>query len=170
MSAGRVRQDEALAAAIAAGQTVGQAAKAAKVSERTVYTRLKDPDFQARVAALREQLVTRTVSRLSALGGRAASTLAKLLKDDVSPGIRCQAAAHILSHLARYRESEALATRVAALEKALAMKQAGGDQVPGSLSDEDKARRIEELLDQARQRRDESQNGDNHHGRNGDAS
>ncbi len=66
---GRHSADDRLAAGLARGLTIRDAAAAAKVSERTAHRRNKDPRFRERVSELRREM-------LSAAAGRPAGWLA----------------------------------------------------------------------------------------------
>jgi hypothetical protein len=56
--------DERLAAELAAGKTVRQAASAAEVSERTAHRRLENPAFRERVAELRAAMIRAAAGQL----------------------------------------------------------------------------------------------------------
>jgi hypothetical protein len=62
---GRRNADEALALALAGGQTLRAAAAAAKVAERTATRRMADPAFRQRVAELRGDMVQRSLGRMA---------------------------------------------------------------------------------------------------------
>ena len=64
---GRQNADETLAVALAAGQTVRDAARTAGVAERTAHRRWADPEFRRRVDELRGQMVDRAIGRLAQL-------------------------------------------------------------------------------------------------------
>jgi DNA-binding response OmpR family regulator len=57
--------DLLLQAALARGASVPEAARTARVSERTVYRRLADADFRKEVARLREDLRSRLVDEIA---------------------------------------------------------------------------------------------------------
>ena len=69
--------DDALAAAVAAGTSIKDAARAAGVSERTAYRRQHDPDFRRRVAEIRSRFLSDAVGRLAAASTEAVSTLVR---------------------------------------------------------------------------------------------
>jgi hypothetical protein len=118
--AGRKNLDEALALALAVGNSTAAAAAQAKCSERTVYRRKEDPEFQARVRQLREELLDRTCAMLGGLGPAAVATLNQLLTGTgVSDGNKLAAACTALDFLFRSRELIVLEQRVADLEAAL---------------------------------------------------
>jgi transposase len=59
----RKRADAALLAALAGGATVRAAARKGAVSESTVYRRLRDREFRARVTEARAAMVERALGR-----------------------------------------------------------------------------------------------------------
>jgi HEAT repeat protein len=111
----RKNADSVLVTALACGGTVEAAAKAAGVSEATVYRRLREPAFRQRVAEARDEMVSRAVARLSATSTLAADTLRELLKAR-SETVRLGAARAVLELGSKLREQEDLTERVAALE------------------------------------------------------
>ncbi|MDB5309397.1 MAG: hypothetical protein JWO38_3599 [Gemmataceae bacterium] len=83
--------DEFLAQTLAVGGTILQAAKAARVSERTIYHRLRDPAFQARVFEIRAAVLDTTCGRIVGATTDACDTLHCLL-ESASEGIQLRAA------------------------------------------------------------------------------
>lgn len=92
---GRHSADAALAAELAAGKTIRDAATASGVAERTAYRRLADPAFKVKVTALRGEMVTNAAGRLADGMAAAADVLRTLLTDD-DPNIRFKAAVKVL--------------------------------------------------------------------------
>jgi hypothetical protein len=89
------------------------------VSERTVGRRLADAGFAAQLAEARRVLVSRTVGRLTASAVIAADVLVRVASDPTVPAAsRVSAARAILDLGARWRDSEDLEARIAALEAA----------------------------------------------------
>jgi hypothetical protein len=124
---GKKHIDEGLILAMAAGGSVAAAAKHAGCGLRTAYRRLEDPEFRARVAAARADLVQKAVGKLSALGGMAADTLQELLKAE-SETVRLGASRGILENMFRGVEIDNLRIRLERLEAKLAgMGQGGAD-------------------------------------------
>jgi hypothetical protein len=117
------KSDVALAAALAAGKTVADAAAAAHVSERTAYRRLADPGFRCRVTELRAGMVERALGRTADGMASAARTLRRLLRSD-SDSVRLGAARALLELGVKLRETVDLEQRLAALEAAA--QQTGG--------------------------------------------
>lgn len=115
---GRKSADDALAAALAAGQTLRDAATAAGVSERTAARRAADPAFQRRVEALRAELVSAALGRLAAL----LSDATDALKRAVSCGkvaTEVKAATAIFQQLLKVRDQTIPEERLAAIEEQL---------------------------------------------------
>lgn len=119
-AAGRHGVDELLIAALAQGKTRSAAAQAANVSERTVYRRLADTEFVAKVASARTEQVDLTTRRLEAAGFAAAETLVDLLDPRESPSVRLAAARSVLDHGRAYRATQEVETRLADLERRVA--------------------------------------------------
>jgi hypothetical protein len=109
--------DEVLALALARGHKRTAAARDAVVSPRTVRRRWADPAFRALVAEYRNRLLSDAVGRLSAVAGKAATTLGRLL-DDPKPEVRLAAARAVLQNLIDVQAHADLAARVADLEAA----------------------------------------------------
>ena len=117
MSGGdRSRADAALIAALAGGSTVEGAASAAGVGVATVYRRLKEPEFRARVDDARSASIDRAVALLTAASTAAVGRLMKLLTAE-SESVQLGAARSILELGAKLREHVDLAERVHVLEE-----------------------------------------------------
>lgn len=114
---GRKSSDETLILALASGASRASAAKAAGVSERTVFRRMQDADFRQRLDEARATMLSNAVARLTASATSAAVTLHNLLTAD-SETVQLGAARSILELGSRLRESTELAARIAALESA----------------------------------------------------
>jgi len=112
----RKKNDDAVVLALACGATVEAAARQGGVSERTIYTRLRDPDFQKRIKEARTDLVRRSAGLLSAASGEAVRTLLALLKESVRPSVRLGAAKAVLELGIKVRELAELEAEVRALE------------------------------------------------------
>jgi hypothetical protein len=112
--------DAPLVIALAAGRSRRDAAESAGVSERTVYRRLEDPGFRARVHAERDELIRSAVGRLCDASVDAVETLRGVASDSAAPtNSRVAAARAILEFALKLRDQE-LADRVSALEAMLA--------------------------------------------------
>ncbi len=105
--AGRGRQDanETLAAHMAAGLPITEAAERAGVGERTARRRLGDDNFRALVARLKSEAVAQAVARLSADMGKAAAKLAALI-DATDDRVALTAAKALLEMALKARAAE----------------------------------------------------------------
>lgn len=113
---GRSGADELLAAELAAGKTVREAATAAGVSERTAHRRLESATFRARVAELHSALVRTAAGRLVAGMSEAADVLrAGLTHDD--PHVRHKSATKLIELGVKVTELAELERRIAELEQ-----------------------------------------------------
>lgn len=110
--------DDLLAASLAAGATVAEAAAAANVGESTVYRRLKDSEFKAKVRELRDSMVARAAGKLSDLMTAAVGVLEELLSS-TTESIRLRAAVSTIDQAVRLKEIYELADRIKVLEERL---------------------------------------------------
>lgn len=117
--------DDVLVGALAAGATRAEAAEAAGVGQRTVYRRLGDPAFAARVQDARARILDDVLTRTAELAGRAVDKLGDLL-DAESPAVQLGACRVILTTAAEFGERAELAERVAALEAVLKARNGKG--------------------------------------------
>lgn len=88
--------DAALAAALASGMTVADAARAAGIGRTTAYRRLKEPSFRRMVEGMKGEMVETTVVAIAASTRKAVDRLTELL-DHQSPSVQLQAARALLS-------------------------------------------------------------------------
>ena len=116
MAGHRRNVDEVLITALACGATAEQAAHKAGVCERTVYRRLDDPTFAAKLKRSRAELVNRTGGVLTAGSLEAVKTLLELQKPGAPPNVRLGAARAILELSMKVREAAEFEERLAALE------------------------------------------------------
>ncbi|HEY1376629.1 MAG TPA: helix-turn-helix domain-containing protein [Gemmataceae bacterium] len=115
-------KDVVLAMALAAGFPQGEAAERVGVNRRTVYRKLRRPEFRRLVADLRGELVARALGRLADNMTRAADALAALL-DTADDRVRLRTARAVISLGLRLRDSVDLTERVHDLEQDLARAQ-----------------------------------------------
>jgi hypothetical protein len=116
---GRRNADEALALALATGQTLRAAAEATGVGERTATRRVAEPGFRRRVGELRAEMTSRALGRMADGMADAADVLRQLLNAE-SESVRLGAARSLLELGVKLRESVELEERLAALEGRLA--------------------------------------------------
>lgn len=112
---GRQNADDALAVALAAGQTLRDAAAAVGMGERTATRRWADPAFRQLVSRHRGEMVSRAVGELADGMTAAAKTLRALL-DCESPAVRLGAARSLLEIGVRACEAVELEERIRVLE------------------------------------------------------
>ena len=112
----RKKNEDALLLALACGATVEAAGRQCDLTERTVYRRLREPAFKARLQELRADMVRRSAGMLTAAAGEAVRTLLSLQKDSAPPAVRLGAARAVLELGIKVRELADLEIRIAALE------------------------------------------------------
>jgi hypothetical protein len=112
---GRSQANERFALFLAEGRTIQEAARLAGISERTGRRRMNDEAFLARLNAIRSDMVSRALGRLSDASSAAADALRGLL-DAESESVRLGACRAIIELGARLRDSMELEERVRALE------------------------------------------------------
>ena len=125
---GRRRGDSELILALAAGETVRDAAKRAGVSERTAHRRLDGAEYRRRVIAARREMFGRAMGLLADGAACAVSTLRGLAETAKSESVRLNAAKGILDVANRWREVNDLSERVAELEEQLNGLQSNSEQ------------------------------------------
>jgi transposase-like protein len=114
---GRRSADDLLMLALACGATLENAARQAGISESTVRRRIKDPEFQRKITALRWDMVQRAVGMVTAAMAESVKTLVVLQKETVPSSSRLGAARTMLEIGLKLREQNDLEQRLAALEE-----------------------------------------------------
>jgi hypothetical protein len=117
---GARKRDLALLVALARGETVRDAAREAKLGERTAWRRMSDPEFRRRLSQIRADVMDRATGRLADAASDAARTLRALL-DAESETVRLGAARAILELGTKLRETGELEERLLALEEGVTM-------------------------------------------------
>lgn len=113
----RKKADSDLLLVLACGATVEQAAAKCRLSERTVYRRLDDPEFQDRLRSLKAEMLQRAAGMLTAAAMESVKTLVELQKPNVAAAVRLGAARAVLEIGIKIREIVDLEVRLAALEE-----------------------------------------------------
>jgi hypothetical protein len=121
MADSRAKRIDALAAAVAGGSTVREAALALGMAERTAYRQSASDEFRQRVAALRSAMIETAVAKLTAGMADAADRLKELRKSE-SAGVALAACKATLEIGTKLREASDFEARLAALEKAINAK------------------------------------------------
>ena len=95
--------DEQIIAALLTGGTIKDAAAAAGVSERTIYDRMNQGDFQALYKAAKADLIRAAVFSLNGKVQAAIDTVAAIMQDDNNnAAVRLQAAQTILTNAGKF--------------------------------------------------------------------
>jgi hypothetical protein len=118
------RGDPTLIAALAGGASFRDAARQARVSERTVTRRMADDEFRLQVSHARARMIDRALGLLSHAAAQASGTLWTLLSSS-DERVRLAAARSILEIGPRLREQVDLEERLARLEGLSAAEQEG---------------------------------------------
>jgi hypothetical protein len=110
-------RQEAAAVALAAGATLGEAARKAGAGVTTIKTWAATvPAFARRVADLRAEMTARALGRMTDNLASAADTLGFLARKGKSEQVRLGAARAVIELGVKLRETVDLETRLAALE------------------------------------------------------
>jgi hypothetical protein len=123
---GRQRADDQLLMALACGATIQAAAKQSGLAERTIYKRLKQPDFQLRLRDVQTDILKRTTGALTAAATESVRTLLELQKPGVPPSTRLGAARAVLELGIKMREIVELEVRLVELEQRVELEMAPG--------------------------------------------
>jgi AcrR family transcriptional regulator len=107
---------ESLVAALAAGKTIREAAAEAQVSKRTVYNRLADPEFKARVMETRAAALARATGKLLAGLNVACDVLFALLENG-DARVQQRAAAKLIELAVKLNVVSEIETRIELLER-----------------------------------------------------
>ena len=112
----RKATEETVLMSLACGATVLHASQQAKVSERTVYRWMTNPQFRQRLCSLKDEMVQRTASMLRAASLEAVKTLVSLLNPSTPASVRFSAGRSIVELNLKLREAVELEERLKALE------------------------------------------------------
>jgi hypothetical protein len=106
----------ALIVALASGNSVRKASELAGISERSVWRKLQDPNFRARISQLRGESVAQAVGILTESMTEAATTLRSLLSAS-SEVVRLGASRALLELGTKLRDVTEFESRLQALER-----------------------------------------------------
>ncbi len=110
-------------AALISEMSIRKASESSGVPERTIYTWLRDPAFDAAYRQARRDAVAQATARLQQVSGAAVQVLVQLMaKDTVHPTVRLGAAKTVLELAIKAVELEDIAARLTALEAKYAEK------------------------------------------------
>lgn len=89
--------DEKIINALLTSGTIRGAARAANVSESTVYSRLKDEEFNKQLQACRAEILRETLCVVQGYAADAVRTIGEIMNDDkINSSWRLQAAGNII--------------------------------------------------------------------------
>ena len=108
---------EELAAAVASGSTIRAAAAELGIPERSAYRTSCTEEFRIRVAALRSEIASVAVGKLTSAASQAVDTLRELLGSTNEPKVRIDASKLILNSLGPLTEHCELRQRLDSLEQ-----------------------------------------------------
>jgi hypothetical protein len=104
---------------ILTSKTLGDAAKGTGVSERTLYTWLKIPEYRTALREAEKQTVENATRRLIAGQNAALDTLEALITKARNEGVRRASAMDWLNMVLKFRDMAEIDERLTALEQAV---------------------------------------------------
>lgn len=105
MAKTKVISNEAIISALLQQGTITAAAKALKISTRTIYDRMKESDFEADYSAARTDILLSAVSGFNKKLSSAIDEVEKIMTDDaVNPATRLQAAQTIITNAGKFTQ------------------------------------------------------------------
>ncbi len=114
---GRKKEDAIVA--LLTHRTTEEAARAVKVSPKTLLRWQKEPEFEAALRAAKRAAFGQSIARLHHLSSAAVSTLGKVMLDPATPpATKVRAADSILNHTIKAIETEDIEARLSELERA----------------------------------------------------
>lgn len=112
--------DNQLISALLSCPTIKQASESVGLSEQSVYSRLRKPDFRAQLQNARDNQFQVISSKLEDANFKALDTLINILDDsEVSAGIKVKASQTLLDLSLRNREQIDVISRIENLEEML---------------------------------------------------
>lgn len=112
--------DNALISALLSCPTIKQASESVGLSEQSVYSRLRKPDFRAQLQNARDNQFQVISSKLEDANFKALDTLINILDDsEVSAGIKVKASQTLLDLSLKNREQIDVISRIENLEEML---------------------------------------------------
>lgn len=112
--------DSQLISALLSSPTIKQTAKTVGISETAIYTRLRKPDFRAKLQNARDTQFQVISSKLEDANFLALNTLINILDDkEVSAGVKVRASQILLDLSLKNREQADIITRIQNLEEML---------------------------------------------------
>ena len=124
----KARKADQAIAALLEGRTIVEAAKVAKIGERTLQEWLASPWFRAEYDAAKRRLLNETIASLRAIGRGTVHKLNDILSDKTAtPIARVSAGRAILDTLLRSVEMEDIVAQLEELKEALRQRELEDD-------------------------------------------
>lgn len=115
-----MKNDEKIISALLECSTIRDAAEYAGVSERTVYSRLSNPEFAEKLAVERRKLFKAHSAALQGQIGRSIQTMVEIRDDKKTPPqVRLNASAELIRNGLRMAEVVDVVERMDAIEQKL---------------------------------------------------
>lgn len=119
---GKRLQDEEIIAALIAEGTIKGAAASLKCTTRTLYDRMKKPEFKTLYTQAKGEILKAATAKLQGQVSGAIDTLVEIRDDKEAPKqTRANCAVNILQYAARFTETTDIIERLEDVEKDLAL-------------------------------------------------
>jgi hypothetical protein len=113
----RQKMEQAIVALLS-HRSVDEAARAVRISANTLLRWLKEPEFEAAYREARAVAFQQAIARLQEASGAAATTVLRIMLDQIAPATtRLRAAEVVLEMAAKAMGTETIEARVAELER-----------------------------------------------------
>lgn len=117
-------QQQRAIAALLSTRNVAEAARTAKVGNRTLHRWLDDPTFRAHLASAEGNLIDAATRRLLQYQDAALTVVLTIMADQRHPAsVRLRAATSVIDYMLQLRELRNVEQRLSALEQAYAQQQ-----------------------------------------------
>lgn len=112
--------NEQIIAELLSSTSIRAAAKKLDLQEKTIYARMKKPEFKKLYADARADVISQATARLQNFANQAVSCLALVMsKQEYAPQVRVNAADAILRYCLKFSEKADITDKIEALEKVL---------------------------------------------------
>lgn len=112
--------NEQIIAELLSSVSIRAAAKKLDLQEKTIYKRMKQPEFKKLYADARADVISQATARLQNFANQAVSCLALVMsKQEYAPQVRVNAADAILRYCLKFSEKADITDKIEALEKVL---------------------------------------------------
>ena len=112
--------NEQIIAELLSSVSIRAAAKKLDLQEKTIYKRMKQPEFKKLYADARADVISQATARLQNFANQAVSCLALVMsKQEYAPQVRINAADALLRYCLKFSEKADITDKIEALEKVL---------------------------------------------------